>query len=145
MTDKIASNWILFPPFTVCKILLIFSEGGHSRGTLFLFPPSARPCLLYIVYLPDTCTPASFGFSSETTEVSVSCFFCRWKPSTERWHCLTTAWTTPSVAPDTNCSSSRSQQQRQPPSLPRSSVLLFSPKKKCLNVSGGREEQASPS
>lgn len=145
MTDNIASNRILCSPFTVCKILLIFSEEDHSRGPLFLFPPSARPCLMYIVYLPDTFTPASFGFSSETAEISASCFFCRWKPSTDRWHCRTIAWTALSIAPDTNCSSSRSQQQRQPPSLPRSSVLLFSPKKKCLNVSGGREEQASPS
>lgn len=100
---------------------------------------------MYIVYLPDTCNPASIGFSSETTEISASCFFCRWKPSTDRWQCRTTAWTTPSNAPDTNCSSSRSQQQRQAPSLPRSSVLLFSPKKKCLNVSGGREEQVEES
>lgn len=115
--------------------------GDHSRGPLFLFPPSARPCLMYIVYLPDTCTPASFGFSSESTEISASCFFCRWKPSTDRWHCRTIAWTTPSIAPDTNCSSSRSHDSRPLSHAPPS---YFSLRRRSVwtSAAGGRSKQA---
>lgn len=125
------------------SLSLNYQRGGgdHSRGPLILFPPSVRPCLMYIVYLPTLVPPPLSAFLARRLRYRLPVS----SADGNRWHCRTVTWTKPSIAPDTNCSSSRSQQQRQPPSLPRSSVLLFSPKKKCLNVSGGREEQASPS
>lgn len=130
-----------FRPFTVCKIP-IFAEGGTPTGvnyTVYKGPSSSLQgivqCTLFRHFHPSLFRP----FLRGVWETFSRGFLFLMKETIHRSVAL--SWSPSCIEPDTSCSGSRSQQQRQPTSrtLLR---LAFLSEEVFERRSDGREEQA---